>query len=157
VGHHADGLLDKSILIVRTDNLGDAGLFSGTLKPIRKKWPASRITICVKRFVTDYLALCAYTDNILVREEVNDFLYRPFYKRRFFNLTRRTAVQRLKNLALSAFDSLTNCDLFFDLLLSPARSPFWDHHMLARAVQAQVRIVMSGDLFNQTPAQAPAE
>ncbi|MGO9566312.1 MAG: glycosyltransferase family 9 protein, partial [Desulfomonilaceae bacterium] len=54
-GHDADGLVGKSILIVRPDNLGDVVLFSGALRAIREKWAASRITICVKRFVTDYL------------------------------------------------------------------------------------------------------
>jgi ADP-heptose:LPS heptosyltransferase len=152
-GHDSENFVDKSILIVRPDNLGDVVLFSGALRPIRDKWPASRITICVKHFVKDYLALCPYVDDILVWEEVSDFLYRPLYKKRLFELTLRTAGWPLGNLARSAFDSLTNCALFFDLLLSPVRSPFWDYHMFARAVQAPVRIGISGDLSNQTAAQ----
>ncbi|MGO9571953.1 MAG: glycosyltransferase family 9 protein, partial [Desulfomonilaceae bacterium] len=140
-------------LIVRPDNLGDVVLFSGALRAIREKWAASRITICVKRFVTDYLALCPYVDDILVWEDVSNFLYYPCHKRQVLRLTRRTAGSRLDNFARSAFDSLTKCDLFFDLLLFPVRSPSWDYHMFARAVQVPVRIGISGDWCNQTPAQ----
>jgi ADP-heptose:LPS heptosyltransferase len=148
-----DGLVGKSILIVRPDNLGDVVLFSGALRLIREKWPASRITICVKRFVTDYLALCPYVDDILVWEDVSNFLYYPCHKHQILRLTRRTAGSRLDNFARSAFDSLTKCDLSFDLLLFPVRSPSWDYHMFARAVQVPVRIGISGDWRNQTPAQ----
>ena len=141
------------MLILRPDNLGDVVLFSGALKAIREKWATSKITICVKRFATDYLELCPYLDNILVWEEVNDFLYRPYYRRQMLRLTRLAAGWVLGSLARSAFDLSTHCDLSFDLLLLPVRSPSWDHHMFARAVQAPVRIGISGDWCNQTAAQ----
>jgi ADP-heptose:LPS heptosyltransferase len=152
-GHHADRFADRSILIFKPDNLGDFVLFSGALRAITEKWATARITVCVKRFVADYLTLCTYVDDILVWEDVSKFLYHPWYNRQILRLTRRTAGSRLDNFARSTFDNFTKYDLSFDLLLSPVRSPSWDHHMFARAVKAPVKIGISGDWCNQTPAQ----
>ena len=143
----------ESILIFRPDNLGDVVLFSGALKAIREKWADPRITICVKRFVTDYLALCPYVDDILVWEEVSNFLHHPYLKHQLLRLSSYTAGLTLGNLARSAFDFFTNCDLSFDLLLAPVRSPSWDYHVFAGAVQAPVKIGISGDWSNLRPAQ----
>ena len=56
----------------------------------------------------------------------------------------------LENVERSAFDLLAKCDLSFDLLLFPVRSPSWDYHMFVRAVQASVKIGISGDWCNQS-------
>lgn len=144
-----DGTIQE-LLILRPDNLGDVVLFSGALKAIREKWATSRITICVKRFVRDYLRLCPYVDDILIWEEVSSFLYSPLYKRQILRLIRLMAGWSLENVARSAFDLLAKCDLSFDLLLFPVRSPSWDHHMFVRAVQASVKIGISGDWCNQS-------
>jgi ADP-heptose:LPS heptosyltransferase len=144
---------DRSILIFKPDNLGDFVLFSGALRAIREKWATARITVCVKRFVADYLALCPYVDEILVWEDISSFLYRPWHKHQILRLTRCTAGSRLDNFARSIFDNFTKYNLSSDLFLSPVRSPLWDHHMFARAVHAPAKIGISGDWCNQTPAQ----
>jgi ADP-heptose:LPS heptosyltransferase len=168
----------KTMLIVRPDNLGDAVLFSGALKPIRERWPGAKITLCVKRFVTGYFELCPYIDDILVWEDVSSFLclnYREklrsvthategrliaadlssllslSYRGILRNLTHPSLGQPLSSVGGVAFDLFMKSGLSFDVVLFPVRSPAWYHHLFVKAVSASAKFGISGDFCNQTP------
>lgn len=52
------------IVIVKTDNIGDAVLFSGAIKSIRNRWPTARIELVVKKSVVSFYARCPYLDRV---------------------------------------------------------------------------------------------
>lgn len=143
----------ETVLILRPDNLGDVVLFSGALRHLKAHWPTSRITLCVKHFVANYLELCPYVDEILDWEKVGGFLYHPYYRYKMLCLSRRSAGWRFGRIIDAFLARSVNNSLSFDMLLNPLRAPFWDYHLFARAVAVNQRIGISGDLLNQTEAQ----
>jgi ADP-heptose:LPS heptosyltransferase len=62
--------VSKHLLILRPDNLGDAILFSGALRHIRRKFRGYSITLCAKRYTRDYFELCPHIDSFLAWEDL---------------------------------------------------------------------------------------
>ena len=55
----------KRVLVLRPDNIGDAVLFSGALRSLRKYWPDARIDLIVKTQVRDLFRLCPHINRVL--------------------------------------------------------------------------------------------
>lgn len=60
----------KSIFILRPDNLGDLVLFSGVLCHLRNYYPNAKITLCIQRYVANYIELCPFIDKIVYWEDL---------------------------------------------------------------------------------------
>ncbi len=54
----------QKILVLRPDNIGDAVLFSGALRALRKHWPDGTIDLCVKPALRPLYAACPYVDRV---------------------------------------------------------------------------------------------
>jgi len=147
--HDANMFANKSILIVRPDNLGDAVLFSGALRLIKQAWPTARVTICVKDFVASYFDLCPYIDSVIIWEEHAGFVNSPSLRGRVHKLGR--IARRLVHIIPNWFWRFQiDPKLFYDAVLFPVRSPVWEQHMFVRAVNAPVKVGISGDFANQS-------
>jgi ADP-heptose:LPS heptosyltransferase len=137
-------------LILRPDNLGDVILFSGALRLIRRAWPNVRITICVKEFVSSYLELCPYVDSVIIWEEKRVFLDAPSFSDKAGKLGRIAG--RLWR-AINDWLPRVDPDLSYDAVLFPVRSPVREHHLFVRAVNAPVKVGISGDFANQSSSE----
>lgn len=128
----------RSVLLLRPDNLGDVVLFTGALRHLRSRFPGALITMCVKAYVRELLALCPYIDRLITWEDLGrpylDWLPGHFREGRFGLWLRSKAAARHSA----------------DLLLAPVRSPDKSLHAVARGVRANERFGITGDLSNQT-------
>ncbi|MDP6849293.1 MAG: glycosyltransferase family 9 protein [Kiritimatiellia bacterium] len=55
----------QRVLILRPDNIGDAVLFSGALKSLRRRWPDARIDLALQPHVRNLFDLCPYVDRVV--------------------------------------------------------------------------------------------
>lgn len=54
----------QRVLILRPDHIGDVLLFSGALRPIRDRWPASEISLVVRQHVINLIDHCPHVDRM---------------------------------------------------------------------------------------------
>ena len=133
----------RSVLLLRPDNLGDVVLFSGALRHLRVRYPRAEITLCVRRYVRDLVALCPHVDRVLDWEELHEPLLGAlpdFPGRGRLDAALRFALHRLR--------------LRPDLLLVPVRSPTDGIHQVAWAAGARWRFAVAGDGSNAGEAWA---
>lgn len=54
----------ERVLILRPDHIGDVLLFSGALRPIRRRWPTAEITLVVREHVVNLVERCPHVDRV---------------------------------------------------------------------------------------------
>ena len=133
----------KSILILRPDNLGDVVLFSGALRHLRARFPGAEITLCVREYVRDLVALCPHVDRVVTWEALHAPLLGAVP--RFRGRGRLEAALRFARHRVG---------LRPDLLLLPVRSPTAEMHRVARAAGARRRFAIAGDYSNLAEAES---
>ncbi|HEX8273656.1 MAG TPA: glycosyltransferase family 9 protein [Longimicrobiaceae bacterium] len=133
----------RSVLVLRPDNLGDVVLFSGALRHLRARFPRARVTLCVRRYVRDLVALCPHVDRVLDWEALHEPLLDGLP--RFPGRGKLDAALRFARLRLR---------LRPDLLLVPVRSPTDGIHQVAWAAGARRRFAVAGDDSNAGGAWA---
>lgn len=139
------------VQIFRSDNLGDAVLFSGALRHMRQLFAGAEIVLATKRSVANYFDLCPYIDKIILWEDVvNDLLRRP-------NLNWIPSVPgkwRIETLLRIVKGRILRYRYLSDIAISPVRSPSggrYGIHEIMRRVPARRKIGIKGDLCNQSP------
>ncbi|WP_287230693.1 glycosyltransferase family 9 protein [Microcystis sp. Msp_OC_L_20101000_S702] len=136
----------QSILILRPDNLGDVVLFSGTLRHIRNHFQNATISLCVKKYVQNYIEYCPYIDYVHTWDKYampsssfippNMLRGRTYLLGWFDKLNRKPLLQYLKT----------------DLLLVPVRSPskgIYGEYAIVSDIPARIKIGIAGDYSNQ--------
>ena len=143
------------LLILRPDHLGDLLLFSGALRLIRARWPATHITLCVRSYGLELFSACPHIDRLYSYEQLRSAS--PINRIPQFPGSRhvRQALQEcfggwLRTHAPAQFLSSLECDL----AVLPMRSPEAEFHWLLRMIPASVRLGVSGNTGNQTPRAA---
>ncbi len=66
-----------SILVIRTDAIGDAVLFSPFLRGLREAAPRAKVVLVVSPAVRDLVGLCPYVDDVVVLNTVGPRYLRP--------------------------------------------------------------------------------
>jgi len=139
------------LFILRPDHLGDLVLFSGALRTIRKQWPGTHITLCVRSYGRQLYALCPHVDRLVAYEELR--AASPINRIPQFPGSRhvRQALQELaggwaRRRAEGAFLAGLECDL----AVLPMRSPDAEFHWLLRMAPATERLGVSGSTANQS-------
>jgi ADP-heptose:LPS heptosyltransferase len=141
----------KRLFILRPDHLGDLVLFTGALREIRRAWPETHVTLCVRGFGRQLYAVCPYVDTLFPYEQlrkgspINWIPYFPGARRV------RQALQEifggvLRAVAPPAFLPGLACDM----AVLPPRSPEEEYHWLMRMVPAATRLGVRGNLANQS-------
>jgi len=143
------------LFILRPDHLGDLLLFSGALRLIRARWPATHITLCVRSYGLELFSACPHIDRLYSYEQLRSAS--PINRIPQFPGSRhvRQALQEcfggwLRTHAPAQFLSSLECDL----AVLPMRSPEAEFHWLLRMIPASVRLGVSGNTGNQTPRAA---
>lgn len=135
----------ERVWILRPDNLGDVVLFSGALRHIRAHYPQAEITLCVKEYVQNLVGLCPYVDRIVSWEDILRDMHYPF-------LSWLPAVRGRERLEYCLQRILMKLKYRADVLLLPVRSPTPLMHTLAKAMWADEKYGIGGDLCNQSAA-----
>jgi ADP-heptose:LPS heptosyltransferase len=133
----------RSVFILRPDHLGDAVLFSGTLRHLRAFYHQAEITLCVKNAVRNYFEKCPHVDNIISWEGIAE----PFPK--WLPAFRGRGILELYFWWFFSSWRLKR-QFRYDLFLLPVRSPDYKMHAVSRAISAKMKYGISGDLSNQT-------
>lgn len=135
-------------------------LFSGALEHLRNHYPNAKITICIQRYVANYIELCPFIDEIVYWEDL--------IPKVFINLKKDLSSKSLKNLfvrfylkyspinipsifySLLGYNKLANNLKKYnsDILLMPVRSPTNWIHSVANFIPAKVKYGVLGDLHN---------
>jgi ADP-heptose:LPS heptosyltransferase len=141
----------ERLFILRPDHLGDLILFSGALRLIRSRWPATHITLCVRSYGLELFSACPHIDRLFPYEQLRSAS--PINRIPQFPGNRhvRQALQEcfggwLRNHASPRFLSELACDL----AVLPTRSPESEYHWLIRMIPASTRLSTSGNTGNQT-------
>jgi ADP-heptose:LPS heptosyltransferase len=74
----------ESILLIRTDAIGDYVLFTPALRYIRRSFPNSRIALVVNKNLVDLVSPCPFVDEVIpldVRRYRRNFFYRLYFIR----------------------------------------------------------------------------
>jgi ADP-heptose:LPS heptosyltransferase len=139
----------ESVLVFRPDNLGDVVLFSGSLRHIRTHYPKAHITICVKKYVSNFLELCPHIDRILTWEDLHDSLLPPLF-RQVHGLMLRAVRYPIPRMLLRMLAKTMNLPITPQVALFPCRSATWGHHAFASALTSDHKIGICGDYCNQS-------
>jgi ADP-heptose:LPS heptosyltransferase len=139
----------ESVLVFRPDSLGDVVLFSGALRHIRARYPQAGITLCVRRYVANYLELCPYVDRTLVWEDFEDSLF-PFPLRGLTRLLLRSVRYPIPKLVLRILAAMMKLPLKAQVAIFPVRSPSWGQHVVAAALASEYSAALRGDYCNQS-------
>lgn len=156
----------KSIFILRPDNLGDLVLFSGALCHLRNYYPNAKITLCIQRYVANYIELCPFIDKIVYWEDLVPNIVTSLKKDLKSQSLLKNLLIRfyLKYSPLSLnkkFYSLLNYNKLAsklanyrtDLLLMPIVSPNSWTHSIAKLIPAKVKYGIIGNLHNISLAE----
>ncbi len=140
-----------SLLVARSDHLGDLVLFSGALRRIRKLFPRTRIVYATPRALGDLVALCPHIDEWRTWEELESASLQCETTGRI----RGVRVPRLLEARWRRFRQRLGTPRAFrpDVLIQPMRSPWGGEtgtHAAVRGIRARLRFGISGDLSNQT-------
>jgi ADP-heptose:LPS heptosyltransferase len=141
----------ESVFVFRPDNLGDVVLFSGSLRHIRAHYPNACITMCVKKYVSNYLELCPHIDRILQWEELQDSFLPPLFKS-LGPLMLRAIRYPIPTVVLRMLAHLMKPPVKPQLALFPCRSSTWGHHVFASALASDYKVGIGGDHCNQSGA-----
>lgn len=153
--------LVKSVFILRPDNLGDVVLFSGAFYHIRNHYPNAKITLCVQRYVVNYIELCPFIDEIICWEDLATSTTINLAK----NLNSKSAIKNLlvrTHLKYSTVSTSKNFNWLFkysslavklkkynvDILIMPVRSANSWIHTVANFISAKIKYGILGDLHN---------
>jgi ADP-heptose:LPS heptosyltransferase len=145
----------ESVLVFRPDNLGDVILFSGSLRHIRAHYPNAQITICVKKYVSNFLELCPHIDRILTWKDLHDSLFPPLL-RQLHGLMLRAIRYPLPGSFLRMLAKTMNLPITPQVALFPCRSATWGHHVFASALATVHKIGICGDYCNQSASMDKA-
>lgn len=140
-----------SLLVARSDHLGDLVLFSGALRRIRRLFPRTRIVYVTPKGLADLVALCPHIDEWRTWEDLEAASLPCETTGRI----RGVRVPRLLEERWRRLRQRLGTPRAFrpDVLIQPMRSPWGGErgtHAVVRGITARLRFGIGGDLSNQT-------
>src|SRR4029453_4757053 len=125
----------RRLFILRPDNLGDLVLFSVTLKHFRRRWPAARITLCVRgSYGKELFAHCPHVDRLVSYEELRTNL---LGSGRLFGMPSARGADVLGGLLRQYAPGLIRHKYASDLVLLPIRSAQHEYHRCMKLIPSR--------------------
>lgn len=152
IGQRAVWASAKSVLVVRSDHLGDLVLFTGALRRLRRLFPQSKIALATEERWKNFVEFCPYVDEWVAWERLRAAGLAAAQSGRMLGWRVPTFVERPARLARF----LVRGAIAFrpSLLIIAMRSPCGGEkgtHVVAAAIPARWRVGIAGDFANQRP------
>ena len=125
---------EKNILILKVDHIGDALMFSGTLKYYRKIFDG-KLTLAVKPSLTSFYDNCPHVDDVI---EYSDMTYERITSLPWSKLN------RLIRWWLNVYWMFRKPVRKWDVVVCPVRSVSWEMLWIIRNIDAPVKIGITG-------------